>query len=54
MQTFVYTARDLKTGKKVTAEIEAENDRTAARLLNERGLAPLEIKPKYLLCSVRL
>jgi len=46
VQTFVYTARDLKTGKKVTAEIEAENDRTAARLLNERGLAPLEIKPK--------
>ncbi|MBI2009283.1 type II secretion system F family protein [Candidatus Saccharibacteria bacterium] len=46
MQTFIYTARDLKTGKKITAEVEADNDKTAARLLNERGLAPLEIKPK--------
>lgn len=46
MQTFIYTARDTKTGKKITAEVEADSDKIAARLLNERGLAPLEIKPK--------
>ncbi len=46
MQIFTYKARDLKTGKKVTAEVEADSDRVAARLLNERGLAPLEIRLK--------
>lgn len=46
MQTFVYKARDLKTGKKTTAEIEADNEKGAARILSERGLAPLEIKAK--------
>ncbi len=43
MQSYVYTARDTKTGERVRAEIEAENEQIAAKLLVERGLAPLEI-----------
>lgn len=46
MQIFVYTARDLKTGAKVQAEVEAQTVAAAARLLTERGLAPLDIKSK--------
>lgn len=46
MITFVYSARDQKTGNKVTAEIQAQNEATAARLLHERGLTVMEIKPK--------
>ncbi len=45
MLSFSYEARDVKTGNKVSAEVEAESEAAAARLLTERGLAPLEIKP---------
>lgn len=44
MLTYSYTARDTKTGQKVKADIEAENERTAGKLLIERGFIPLEIK----------
>ncbi|HSX18185.1 MAG TPA: type II secretion system F family protein [Candidatus Saccharimonadales bacterium] len=44
MLTYVYTARDKKTGNKVQADIEAENEKTAAKLLIDRGLNPIEIK----------
>lgn len=46
MENFSYVARDLKTGEKIEAEVDAENEAAAARLLSERGLAPLEIKKK--------
>ncbi len=46
MQSYTYTARNLKTGEKLTAEVEAENVAAATKLLTERGLAPLEIVPK--------
>jgi len=46
MLSFVYTARNTQTGEKVTADIEANSEKEAARLLVERGLAPLEIKAK--------
>ncbi|OGL34566.1 hypothetical protein A3F65_02910 [Candidatus Saccharibacteria bacterium RIFCSPHIGHO2_12_FULL_47_16b] len=46
MQSFTYTARNLRTGEKITAAVEAEDEAAAARLLTERGLAPLEITPK--------
>ena len=46
MLTFTYTARDTKTGDKITAEIEAENEKSAARLLTEKGLVPLDIQVK--------
>ena len=46
MLTYVYTARESASGKSVQAEIEAENERAAARLLMERGLTPLDITLK--------
>lgn len=46
MLTFIYTARNTQTGQKVTAEVEAENETVATRLLLERGLAPLDLKVK--------
>ena len=45
MLSFTYEARDIKTGNKVSAEVEAESETAAARLLTERGLSPLEIVP---------
>lgn len=44
MLSFSYVARDSKTGEKIEAQVDAENEAAAARLLSERGLAPLEIK----------
>ncbi len=44
MLSFSYVARDTKSGKKIEATVEAENEAAAARLLTDRGLAPLEIK----------
>jgi type IV pilus assembly protein PilC len=45
MQMFSYKAIDAKTGEKTSAQIEAESEKAAAKVLTERGLAPLEIKP---------
>lgn len=45
MITFTYTARD-GSGQRITAEIEAESEKSAAHLLSSRGLVPLSIKPK--------
>ena len=45
MLSFTYEARDIKTGNKVSAEVEAESEAAAGRLLTERGLSPLEIVP---------
>lgn len=44
MQMFSYKAIDSKSGEKTSAMIEAETEKAAAKILNERGLAPLEIK----------
>ena len=46
MLTYTYTARDIKTGEKIQAEVEAENEMSAAKLLTDRGLSPLDIKVK--------
>lgn len=46
MLTFRYTARDSKTGEKIRAEIQADSEQTAARLIRESGLSPLEIVHK--------
>ncbi len=45
MLTFKYTARDAATGRRITAEVQAANEQTAAKLLREQGLAPIEITP---------
>ena len=46
MLTYTYTARDSATGQKVKAEVQAESEQAAARLIQKEGLAPLEIKAK--------
>jgi type IV pilus assembly protein PilC len=45
MLTFAYTARDPATGQKIKAEVEAETEASAAKLIRDEGLAPLEITP---------
>jgi len=46
MLTYTYTALNPATGQKIKADIEAENEKTAAKLLIDRGLAPLDITAK--------
>lgn len=46
MLTYTYTALNPTTGQKIKADIEAENESTAAKLLIDRGLAPLDITAK--------
>ncbi len=46
MLTYTYVARNTTTGSKVTADVEADSEQAAARVLLERGLSPLEIKLK--------
>lgn len=46
MLTFKYTARDPVTGKKVTAEVTAENEQAAAKQIQSQGLSPLELSVK--------
>jgi type IV pilus assembly protein PilC len=46
MLTYTYVARDSHSGEKIAADIQADNEQSAAKLLIERGLAPLEIEVK--------
>lgn len=43
MLTYKYTARDPVTGKKVSAEVTADSQQSAAKQIREQGLSPLEI-----------
>ena len=46
MLTFEYTAKDAKTGEHIKAEVQAESEQVAAKLITKQGLAPLSIKLK--------
>lgn len=46
MLTFEYTARDPASGQKVKSTVEAENEQSAANLLQKQGLVPIEMKPR--------
>jgi type IV pilus assembly protein PilC len=46
MLTYTYTALNPTTGQKIKADIEADSEKSAAKLLVDKGLAPLEIKAK--------
>lgn len=46
MLTFTYTARDSKTGEKVSAVVEADSEQAAAKLIKNAGLSPIDIKLK--------
>lgn len=43
MLTYKYTALEASTGHKIKDQIEAESEKGAAKLLQERGLTPIEI-----------
>jgi type IV pilus assembly protein PilC len=45
MLTFDYTARDPSTGKKISAQVQAENETAASKLIQQEGLAPIQIRP---------
>lgn len=44
MLTFSYEARNAKTGQKVKATVQAENEQGAAKLIAEQGFTPIAIK----------
>jgi len=44
--TFNYEAKNAKTGEKVKAQVQADNEQAAAKLIREQGLTPLNIKPE--------
>src|SRR5688572_17034294 len=46
MLTYKYIARDPATGQKVKAEVEADSEQAAARLIKHEGLSPIEINIK--------
>ncbi len=43
MLTFRYTARDSATGQYIKAEVQAENEAAAAKLIRKEGLSPVDI-----------
>lgn len=44
MATYTFTARNPQTGQKVTSTVQADNDRAAAKAIEDQGLSPLDIK----------
>ena len=46
MLTFSYEAKNTKTGQKVKAQVQANDESAAAKLIRAQGLTPLSIKPE--------
>ncbi len=46
MPTYVYEARNAKDGQTTKAEVQADSEQAAAKLLHQQGLSPLSIKAK--------
>ena len=46
MLTFEYSAKDPGTGKIIKAQIQADTELSAAKLIKNEGLVPMDIKPK--------
>jgi type IV pilus assembly protein PilC len=44
MLTFNYQARNATTGQKVKAQVQADNEQAAAKLIHDQGLTPLSIQ----------
>lgn len=44
MLSYRYTARDPSTGQYVKAEVQAEDERSASKLIRKEGLVPIDIK----------
>lgn len=45
MLTFSYEARDATTGKKIKAQVQANDEQSAAKLIKKEGFTPVSIKP---------
>ncbi len=45
MLSFEYVARNPQTGQKITADVQADNELAASKLIQAEGLVPLDIKP---------
>jgi type IV pilus assembly protein PilC len=43
LTTYQYVARNPKTGDRIEAEVQADNERAAAKLIRNEGLVPLDI-----------
>lgn len=54
MLSFDYEAKDAKTGKKIKAQVQADNEQAAAKLIREQGLTPLSIKAEKAAVGRRL
>src|SRR4051812_17864161 len=46
MLTYIYTAHKTETGEIIKAEVQAENESAAAKLLSSQGLFPISIDVK--------
>ncbi|MBI3983805.1 type II secretion system F family protein [Candidatus Microgenomates bacterium] len=46
MITYVYTAKNSLTGEAIKAEVQADSEKSAARLLISQSLVPITIEPK--------
>lgn len=46
MLTYAYTAKDLKTGELINAEVQADSQSSAAKLLIDQGLFPISVIDK--------
>ena len=46
MLTFSYEARNPTTGQKVKAQVQADTEQAAAKLIRKQGLTPLSIQPE--------
>jgi type IV pilus assembly protein PilC len=44
MLTYSYEARNATTGEKIKAQVQADNEQAAAKLLSEQGLTPVSIR----------
>ena len=47
MLNFTYEAKDAKTGKKIKAQVQADSEQAAAKLIREEGLTPISIKAEH-------
>lgn len=44
MLTYTFTARDPASGKRITSQVQAENEKGAAKAVKDQGYSPLEIR----------
>ena len=53
MLTYTYVARNTTTGEKIKAQVQADNEAAAAKLVREQGLSPISLKVEKAASSKR-